>query len=66
MKQQEERLEALITAAQSSPLTVDLLEFLSRGLDDKAFAIFIGNVSRLPQYMKSNEMLNFSRSRKAP
>ena len=52
---EERKLNALIAAAQSSGVSFDLLELFSRGLDDSALYIFCGNVSKLPQYMKSNE-----------
>ena len=60
------RLTQLIDLSDQSGLTVDLLEFLSRGLDETAFAIFAGNVSMLPKYMKSSVMPYLSRSRIAP
>ena len=62
----EDRLDLLIDAAQSGLLTLDVLEALSRGLSDKALAILCGNVSRLPQYIKSKDRLNLSRNLSAP
>lgn len=62
----EEYLDLLISSAQESGLTVDLLEFVSRGLDDKAVAILFDNVSKLPQYMKSRDIPYLRRSFIAP
>lgn len=62
----DQRFLKIIDLADQSGLSVDLLEFLSRGLDDTAFAILAGNVSMLPRYMKSNVMPYLSRSRIAP
>ncbi len=59
------RTKALLEVVHSSPLTFDVLEFLSRDLDDKALAIFCGNVSMLPSYMKSSEIPYLSLSRSA-
>lgn len=50
------RIDELTKAAAYSGLTVDALEFVTRGLDDKAVAILLGNVSNLPVYMKSREI----------
>ena len=61
----DQRLDLLIKAAKASPLTFDTLYGLSEGLDDKALAILCGNVSRLPAYMKSNEIPYISKSRLA-
>ena len=63
---EDARLAQLIDLADQSGLTVDLLEVLSRELDETAFAIFAGNVSMLPKYMKSSVMPYLSRSRIAP
>ena len=62
----ENTLLAMINAAQASGLSVDLLEFVSRGLDDNSRAILFGNVSRLPKYMKSKDIPYLSTSRIAP
>lgn len=59
----EGKLTAIIAAADQSGLTVDVLVSLADGLDESATAILCGNVSRLPQYIKSSEMPYTSRSR---
>ncbi len=51
----DERLTDLIRAAAQSEVSVDVLEILSRNLDARAFAIFIGNASYLPRYIKSSD-----------
>ena len=62
----EIRLEAILAARQSSGLTVDSLEWLSRGLDRKALATLCGNASTLPQYIQSNVSPYLLRNFKAP
>lgn len=52
----DRHLDQLIYAALQSGLSMDLLEFLSRGLDDKAVAKLLGNASILPVYMKSRDI----------
>ena len=59
------RIDWLIIAAQDSGMTFDVLEALTAGLDAKATAIVCGNVSKLPQYMKSSVMPYVSLSRMA-
>ena len=49
-------LDDLICAAQEFGLTAGAIEFLTRGLDEMAVAILLGNVSSLPVYMKSREI----------
>ena len=61
----DEKLDLLIEAAQSSPLTFDVLFRLTDNLPDKAFAILCGNVSKLPVYMKSKDIPYLSNSRTA-
>lgn len=61
-----DRIELLTDAARQSGLTFDLLEFVTRGLDDKALAILCGNVSTLPTYMKSRDIPYLSDSFNAP
>lgn len=61
-----ERQTRLIASVEMSGLTYDLLEWLSRGLDDHAFDSFSGNAAALPQNMKSSEMLYVSRNASAP
>ena len=63
---QDEKLEMILKVAHQSGFTVDSVLFLMSGLDDKAIAILLGNVSRLPKYMKSKEIPYLSRSRTAP
>ncbi len=60
------RVDKLIAAADASGFTVDYLEWLSRGLEAKAEAILFGNISTLPQNMKSSGNPYISRSLKAP
>ena len=62
----EENLSILIEVAQTTGFSVDLLEFITRGLDDRAVAILLGNVSSLPTYMKSNDIPNRARIFNAP
>lgn len=62
---ERERLDALMGVAYESPVSFDVLEVLSRGLDETALAILCANVSTLPQYMKSSEIPYLSRSRMA-
>ncbi len=62
----DDRLAVLIRMADQSPLSLDVLEFISRGLDDTALAILAGNVSTLPRYMKSKDTPYLSLSRMAP
>lgn len=62
---EEAKLNLIVTTAQSG-FSVDALEFLSRGLDDTALAILLGNVSKLPVYMKSIDIPYRVRSRIAP
>lgn len=62
----EDRLDRLCAAATESGLTIDYLEFLSRGLDRKAETTLLGNAIRLPAYMKSSDNPYVSRSAKAP
>jgi hypothetical protein len=62
---ENERLDQILVAAQSG-FSVDALEFVSRGLDDIALAILLGNVSRLPVYMKSIDIPYLVLSRIAP
>jgi len=52
----QDQIEQLTNAARHSGLTFDALEFMTRGLDAKAVAILLGNVSNLPVYMKSRDM----------
>lgn len=61
-----QRVDLIIEAANQSPLSFDLLEALSVGMDAKALAILCGNASRLPQYIKSKDNPNLSRTFKAP
>ncbi|WP_244271763.1 MULTISPECIES: hypothetical protein [unclassified Pseudovibrio] len=63
---QEERFQLLLKGAQSSPLSFDLLEALSRNMDMSSLAILVGNASMLPKYMKSIEIPYRSRSFIAP
>lgn len=49
-------LDKLLVSAHQSGLSIDVLEFLSRGLDDTAAATLFGNASNLPKYMKSREI----------
>lgn len=60
------RLDAILKVSCETGYSVDVLEFVSRGLDETALAILLGNVSMLPKYMKSSEMPYLSRSRMAP
>ena len=66
LKRSDEMVEALLGAAIHSGFTFDALEFLIRGLDATATAILLGNVSKLPVYMKSKDIPYLSRSRIAP
>ncbi|WP_319528962.1 hypothetical protein [uncultured Cohaesibacter sp.] len=56
MSVSEERLQMIIDACQASGFSLDLLELLTRGLDNQALAICCGNVSTLPKNKKSNEV----------
>ena len=42
--------------AAANGVLVDVICYLSRGLEPKAIARLCGNVSSLPMYMKSNDM----------
>ena len=55
MSEREIKLLMMIDACQASGFSLDLLEWLTRGLDAHALAICCGNVSALPKYRKSNE-----------
>lgn len=60
------RIDRLIEEAEKTGFTVDYLEWLSRGLDRSSEAILFGNISTLPQYMKSSGNPYVSRSFRAP
>ncbi|TWI32765.1 hypothetical protein IQ24_02640 [Paracoccus sulfuroxidans] len=62
----EERLSALIEAANASNLTIDLLEALTQGLSRQAFLRVMGNASSMPSYMKSSDSPYLARKAKAP
>lgn len=61
-----DRIDRLMKLARETGLTVDYLEFLSRGLDRSAEAILFGNISTLPQYMKSSDNPYVWRNNNAP
>ena len=62
----DQKLSLILEAADQSGFTVDFLLELSKGLNANAVAILLGNVSKLPKYMKSNEIPYLSLSRIAP
>ena len=47
---------AIIESSEVSGVPVDVICYLSRGLEPTAIARLCGNVSTLPVYMKSNDM----------
>lgn len=51
----EDRLTALIRAAEKSGLSLDLLYDLTAGLDRQAFLKVMGNASSSPIYRKSSD-----------
>lgn len=59
-------VDDIVGAALVSGFTVDVLVALMAGLDARARATLLGNVSSLPVYMKSSEIPYFSRSLIAP
>ena len=66
MNDDEYRYQKLLYGALHSPFSFDVLEALSRNMDDNSLAILVGNASMLPTYMKSKETPYRSRSFSAP
>lgn len=60
------RLDLLLHASYVSGFSLDLLELLSRGMDENSVRIFSGNVLNLPRNIKSSDTSYFSRILKAP
>ncbi len=63
---EDRRYKLLFYGACRSPLSFDLLEMLSRNMDESSLAILVGNASMLPQYIKSSDIPYLSRSLSAP
>ena len=51
----EKRVTILIDGAQKTAMTIDYLEFLSRGLCSHALRRLIDNASSMPAYKKSRD-----------
>lgn len=62
----QERIDALMSAARETGFTIDFLDQLSMGLSSNAFRRFIGNALMSPSYMKSKESPYVFRSARAP
>lgn len=60
------RIDLVIQAADETNLTIDYLEWLTRGLSRKACLKVIGNASSMPAYMKSSDNPYVSRKAIAP
>lgn len=62
---EDDRIEALRTAANASGLTIDALDHLAMGFSKRAFRKFIGNASAIPSYMKSSDSPYVARKARA-
>lgn len=62
----KKRSEMLRLGAVDSGLTIDYLEWLTRGLSRQAARKVIGNASSMPSYMKSSDNPYVSRKERAP
>ncbi|MCV6576293.1 MAG: hypothetical protein OIF58_11210 [Cohaesibacter sp.] len=63
---EEERLNMLIDACQESDFSLDVLELITRGLDNHAVRISCGNVSARPRNKKSSDVPYTAFTFKAP
>lgn len=48
------RIESLALVRKQTPITLDILEWLTQGLDESAVATFCGNVSSMPKNIQSS------------